>query len=512
MRIKTRNCTRRDFLRALGLGASALAVSGCAGLPKASAPRRSRPNIIFVLADDLGYGDLTCLNKDSRIPTPRMDRLAEEGVHFTDAHTPSAVCTPTRYGVLTGRYCWRSRLRTGVLGGYSEPLIEKERLTVASFLKQRGYRTGCVGKWHLGLGWGLKDPGAKPGADNIDYARPTTHNPNTLGFDYSCVIPASLDMAPYCWLENGSVVEPPTDRTPGSKRRWSGGGGFWRAGPIAPSFDFEQVLPTIAEKSVQFIGRQTAQTPFFLYVAFNAPHTPWMPTKEFRGRTQIGFYGDFVSQVDWTVGQIVDAVGRAGVADNTLIIVTSDNGSHWPVEQIEKHNHRANYHFRGQKADIHEGGHRVPFVCRWPGKIKPAALSSQTICLTDLLGTCAGILGEQLPDDAGQDSYNILPAMLNPDLDKPIREATVHHSAAGMFSIRQGPWKLILGRGSGGFTAPRRIKPEPGEPEGQLYNLDEDVSEKNNLWAQHPQIVARLTALLERYRRQGYTRAPRPVR
>lgn len=503
----TRSYTRRDFLTAIGLGAAALAVPNCAGFPRTRAGSHSRPNIIFIMADDLGYGDLTCLNKDSKIPTPRMDRLAAEGIHFTDAHTPSAVCTPTRYGVLTGRYCWRSHLTRGVLGGYSEPLIEKDRLTVASFLKQRGYTTGCVGKWHLGLGWVLKDPNNKPGAENIDYPKPTTHNPNTLGFDYSYIIPASLDMAPYCWLENGRVVESPTGHTPGSKRRWSQGGGFWRAGPIAPSFDFEQVLPTIAEKSVEFVARQTAQTPFFLYVPFNAPHTPWMPTKEFQGRTKVSWYGDFVTQVDWAVGQIVDAVSRAGLEDNTLIIVTSDNGSHWPVEQIEEFNHRANYHFRGQKADIHDGGHRVPFICRWPGKIRPGTESSQTMCLTDLLATCAGVFGEQLPDNAGQDSYDILPAMLNPGLAKPIREATVHHSSAGMFSVRQGPWKLVLGRGSGGFTQPRRIKPEPGEPKGQLYNLDEDISEKNNLWARYPQIVARLTALLERYKRQGHSRA-----
>ena len=500
--------TRRDILRTIGYTTAVALTPGCAGL--AGAKRQStKPNIVLVLADDLGYGDPRCLNEQSRIPTPHVDQLARQGISFTDAHTPSAVCTPTRYGVLTGRYCWRSRLKSGVLGGYSEPLIGKNRLTVASLLKRHGYTTGCVGKWHLGLGWVRKVPDKKPGADNIDYSKPVTHGPNDLGFDYSYIIPASLDMPPYCWLQDGRAVEPASSRTPGSKRRWSGGGGFWRAGPMSPSFDFEQVLPIIERKSVEFIARQSADKPFFLYVPLNAPHTPWMPTEAFQGKADVGWYGDFVAQVDATIGRIVDAVDRAGAKDNTLIIVTSDNGSHWPVEQIEQFKHKANHHFRGQKADIHDGGHRVPFICRWPAKIKPSSRSDQLVCLTDLLAMCAAIVGAELSDDASQDSYNILPAMLIPDLNKPIREAIVHHSLSGMFSIRQGRWKLILGRGSGGFTAPRQIKPKPGEPQGQLYDLDADPGEQNNLWAEHPQIVQRLTTLLDRYKEQGHSR---PVR
>ncbi len=501
-----RTCTRRDFLRTIACAGGALAFAGCRSVSVASRNRAATPNIVFILADDLGYGDPTCYNHESKIPTPQMDRLAAQGIHFTDAHTPSAVCTPTRYGLMTGRYCWRSSLKQGVLNGYSEPLIETGRLTLASLLKSRGYNTGSVGKWHLGLGWATKDSGEKPGANTIDWARPVTHGPQSLGFDYSYIIPASLDMDPYCWLENGRVVEAATDLTPGSKRQWEGGGGFWRAGPIAPSFDFYAVLPTIATKSVEFLKRQTADKPFFLYVPLTAPHTPWMPTAEFRGKTKVDWYGDFVAQVDWAVGQIVKALDDAGFSDETLVVFASDNGSPCMAEQIDKSGHRANGSWRGQKSDIHEAGHRVPFICRWPGKIGPGTQSRQTVCLTDMLATFAAIVGDSLPQDAGQDSYNILPAMLNPAFEISIREATVHHSGNGMFAIRQGPWKLVQGLGSGGFTAPRKIEPKPGGPEGQLYNLSDDPGEQKDLWAEYPQIVKRLSDLLERYKQQGYSR------
>ncbi|MBN1509616.1 MAG: sulfatase-like hydrolase/transferase [Sedimentisphaerales bacterium] len=498
--------TRRDFLRGLTCAAGALALGSCRSLDRGAEHERGRPNIVLILADDLGYGDPACYNRESKIPTPQINQLVGQGIRFTDAHTPSAVCTPTRYGLLTGQYCWRSRLKQGVLNGYGEPLIETDRLTIASLLKRYDYNTGCVGKWHLGLGWVTKEAGAEPGAGNIDWSEPVTHGPQSLGFDYSYIIPASLDMDPYCWLENGRLVEAPTGHTPGSQRRWSGGGGFWREGAIAPSFDFYAVLPTVTAKSVEFIKRQSTDKPFFLYVPLTAPHTPWMPTNEFRGKTEVDWYGDFVTEVDWAMGQIVKAVDDAGFRDNTLVIFTSDNGSHWPPDQIAKFNHRANGPWLGQKSDIHEGGHRVPFICRWPGHIKPGTQSNQTVCLTDLLATFAAIAGHSLPADAGQDSYDILPAMVNPGLEEPVREATVHHSGNGMFAIRQGPWKLIQGLGSGGFTAPRRVEPTPGGPQGQLYHLDDDPGEQTNLWLKQPGIVKCLSALLARYRQQGYSR------
>jgi len=498
--------TRRDFLKTAGYAAAAFAFAGGRTLARMPARDRKLPNVVFILADDLGYGDPACYSGQTKVPTPALDRFASEGIRFTDAHTPSAVCTPTRYGILTGRYCWRSRLKKGVLNGYSEPLIETDRLTVASLFKRHRYNTGCVGKWHLGLGWVTEAAGESAKADNVDWLKRTTHGPQSLGFDYSFIIPASLDMDPYCWLEDGRTVEAATACTPGSKRRWDDGGGFWRAGPIAPSFDFYEVLPTITGKSIGFIKRQTADNPFFLYVPLTAPHTPWMPKSEFRGASQVDWYGDFVAQVDASVGQIIRAVDDAGFKDNTLVIVTSDNGSHWPVAQIEKFDYRANGPWRGQKSDIREAGHRVPFICRWPGRIGPGTQSSQTVCLVDLLATCAAVLDDELPAESGPDSHDILPAMLNPGLKEPIREATVHHSGNGLFAIRQGPWKLILGLGSGGFTAPQHIEPTPGGPEVQLYNLQDDPGERKNLWLERPEIVHRLTALLDRYKERGHSR------
>lgn len=475
-----------------------------------------RPNIVFILADDLGSGDLGCYNSDSKIPTPAFDELAASGMRFTDAHTPSSVCSPTRYGVLTGRYAWRSRLKEGVLWGYSRSLIEPNRTTVASLLKQQGYATACVGKWHLGFQTPDLTAADLPPASTIlpgdhphavDYSQPLLPGPNTVGFDYYFGIPASLDMEPYVYVENDRPLEQPTEMIEKSEHRRSGGGGFWRGGPIAPSFKHIDVLPTITAKATAWIGQQSSDKPFFLYFPLNAPHTPWMPTDEFRGKSQAGYYGDFVTQVDWVVRQVMNSLDEHGHADNTLLIVTSDNGAHWPVGDIEKWQHAANSHFRGQKADIWEGGHHVPFIARWPGKIEAGSQSSETICVTDLMATAAAVSGTAVPDNAGEDSFNLLPALLGEQLDKPIRDATIHHSMNGTFSIRSGDWKLVADNlGSGGFTAPRVVKPEPDGPAGQLYNLAEDPTEATNVWSEHPDVVARLSERLTRLQAAGRSR------
>jgi len=463
------------------------------------AQAKELPNIIFIMADDLGYGDPGCYNPDSKIPTPRLDRLAAEGIRFTDVHSPSAVCTPTRYGVLTGRYAWRTRLEKWVLYGYSPCLVDTERLTVASLLKKHGYATACVGKWHLGLGT----------AEKTDYAQPLRPGPNVLGFDYFYGIPASLDMEPYVYVKNETTVEPPTKTIEASKQRRHGGEGFWRGGPIAPGFRHGEVLPTLAAEAIGYIEGRASKAkdqPFFLYFPLTAPHTPWLPALAFQDKSGAGPYGDFVMNVDWIIGTVLDALVRTKLVDRTLVIVTSDNGAHWTKGDIAKYGHRANAHLRGQKADIWEGGHRVPFIARWPGRIKPGTTSDQLTCLADLLATTAAIVGETLPAAAGEDSYNMLPALLGEPSKGPTREVIVHHSGDGMFAIRQGPWKLIVGGGSGGFTPPRRIEPKPGEPAAQLYNLRDDPSEEKNLYAAHPDIVKRLTALLEKYRAEGRSR------
>ena len=470
-----------------------IAALACLGARAASA---AHPNIVFVLADDLGAGDLGCYNRDSKVPTPNMDKLAGEGVRFTDAHSPSSVCTPTRYGVLTGRYCWRTRLKSGVLWGDGTLLIDPARLTVGKLLQKSGYTTGAVGKWHLGFGAGKK----------ADYSKPLTPGANDVGFDYFFGIPSSLDIPPYLYVRNNLPVKPLSTKVAGSKHRRQKGGGFWRAGQVSEDFKHIEVLPRIASEAVKFIERSSgnpANQPFFLYFPLTAPHTPWLPVKEFRGRSKAGHYGDFVAQVDHVIGQVAAALEKSGQAKNTLLIVTSDNGSHWPVSDVKKFKHAANGNTRGQKADIWDGGHRVPFLARWPGRIKPGTSNDETICLSDLMATAAAIVGEKLPPNAGEDSYNILPALLGETLERPIREATVHHSVSGMFALRQGSWKLIVGRGSGGFTAPRKIKPKPGEPAGQLYNLAADPREEKNLYQEKPEVVTRLRKLLNKYRKEG---------
>ena len=476
----------------------------------------AKPNLVFILADDLGYGDVKCLNPQGKIATPNMDRLGAAGMIFTDAHSSSAVCTPTRYGILTGRYNWRSRLKSGVLGGLSPRLIEEGRMTVASFLKDRGYDTACVGKWHLGMDW-VKHSGKEVSELNIekpeqvgsvDFSKPLTNGPNSVGFGYYFGIAASLDMVPYTFIENDRVTKLPSEtrKFPMMTGRENG---FTREGPTAPGFDTADVLPTLTRKAVELIGERAAAAkagkPFFIYMPLNAPHTPIAPTPEWLGKSGLNPYADFVMETDWAVGQVMDALEKGGVAENTLIIVTSDNGCSPSAkfDELLAKGHNPSYEFRGHKADIFDGGHHIPFIARWPGRVKAGAHSDQIVCLNDFFATCAAILGEKLPDNAAEDSVSILPA-LEGRADKPLREAIVHHSINGSFAIRQGNWKLELCADSGGWSAPRPgSKDAQGLPAIQLYDLSDDIGEKRNVQADHPEIVARLTKLLEKYVADG---------
>ena len=472
--------------------------------------KTSKPNIVFILADDMGYGDVHALNPASRIPTPNLDRLAAEGMMFTDAHTPSAVCTPTRYGVLTGRYCWRGWLKRGVINGYGKRVIEKGRKTVADLLAAAGYHTGIVGKWHLGLAW--PSGGEKPNADNIDFAAPIGDVPNELGFAHSYIIPASLDFPPYVYIRDGRVTEPQTVMQP--KQAFPA---FLRRGPRAKDFVMEESLDHLTKQAVRYIrerGAAATKQPFFLYFPLTAPHKPALPHPRFRKKTKLGDYGDFVAQVDWTVGQVLAALDESRVADDTLVIYTSDNGSYmYRYDQADKEdhtdnpkvqgyraaNHRANGVFRGTKADIWEAGHRVPFFVRWPGEVAKGSRCDATICLTDLMATCAEVVGEKLTGAMGEDSFSFLPHTRGGRPAEP-RPPVIHHSSNGMFAIRAGEWKLVAGNGSGGRQRPRG-KPF-ARPYG-LFDLAEDIAESNNLIERHPDVAVRLEKALAKIRESG---------
>ncbi len=457
----------------------------------------TQPNIIFILADDMGYGDLSCLNENGKISTPHLDRLAAAGLICRDAHATSAVCTPSRYSILTGRYNWRSALKQGVNRGYSPPLIEAGRLTVPSFLQQQGYTTGCIGKWHLGWHW------AKSGPEEtaVDFSQSITDGPTSVGFDYFFGISASLDMPPYVYVENKQPTAVPDHICEGFE-----GKRLLRAGPTAPDFVHEEVLPTLTQKAVAWIEEQAQQdTPFFLYFPLPAPHTPILPTAEFLGKSGVSTYGDFCLQVDDVVGQVMAAIERQGLTGNSIIIFTSDNGCapHADLAEMAAVGHNPSYVFRGHKADIYEGGHRIPLVIRWPATIAAGSVSDETVCLVDLLATCADIFGAPLPANAGEDSVSNLPLWRGETLDRTLREATVHSSVNGSLSIRQGRWKLEMCPGSGGWSYPKPGPESEGLPPLQLYDLAADIGERQNVAAEQPAVVEELTDLLTTYIRNG---------
>ena len=452
-----------------------------------------KPNFVVILADDMGWGDLGAYNPASLIPTPRMDQLAREGRRFVDAHSPSGVCTPTRYGLLTGRYSWRGKLKSGVLQGYSPALIEPGRPTLASHLKGNGYATCCIGKWHLGLQNGEK----------TDYGKPLSPGPLDAGFDRFFGIAASLDMPPYVFLENRGPKTPLSGTIAASKMRREGGGGFWRAGALGEGFTHEGVLPELQRQALGFLSEQTKDQPFLLYFPLTGPHTPWMPTPEFRGKSKAGWYGDFVCQVDALVGSVLDTLKARGLDDNTVVLLTSDNGAHWLAKDIAQFGHLANASWRGQKADIHEGGHRVPLLVRWPGKIQPG-VSDALFCLTDISATCLELAGIPPGADGFEDSIGAGDHLVAQSPGK--RTSVMHHSSQGMFSYRKGPWKVVEGLGSGGFTAPAREIASAGNASGQLYNLREDPFESRNRWASDPETAQALLAELESLRKAGRSR------
>jgi len=487
-----------------------LAVCFLAAMASVSAAE-NRPNVVLVLADDLGYGDVAAYNPDSKISTPHIDRLASEGMRFTNGHSSSGVCTPTRYSLLTGRYHWRTRLQSGVLGGFSRPLIAAERLTLGELFRQNGYHTACIGKWHLGMDWPLKDGGvaddqndfSRPleDASQVDYTKPILNGPVDRGFDHFYGISASLDMFPYVWINDRL----PTEIASETKA-------FHRPGPAGKDFEAIDVQPGIIGHTIEYIGRHAGTadkkgTPFFAYVPLAAPHTPIVPTPQWQGTSGINSYADFVRQVDADMGRLLDAIDQLGLTNDTIVIFTSDNGCSPAanIEELLKAGHNPSYVYRGHKADLYEGGHRVPFLVRWPGKIKAGAVSHQLVGQFDFMATFAELFGVTLPEDAGEDSVSILPALLGTD-QGPIRASLVSQSINGSFAILDGQWKLALCPGSGGWSFPRPGRDDQsGLPEFQLYDLSADQAEETNLVESHPERVTKMKAYMEQAIARGRT-------
>jgi arylsulfatase A-like enzyme len=459
---------------------------------------QQKPNIVYILADDLGIGDVSAYNPTGKIHTPAIDQLATEGVRFTDAHTSSSVCTPTRYGILTGRYNWRSRLKSGVLYGYDTTLLDPNRQTVASFLQKQGYETGIVGKWHLGWNWA----NGKAGQAKVDFSKPVRNSPNTFGFGYSFCIAGSLDMPPYVYVENGQPTSIPIDTIAAGT-----GVAFYRGGLIATDFKHEEVLGKFTDKAVGFINQKAqSKTPFFLYLPLAAPHTPILPTGSYVGKSQQSPYADFTIMVDDVVKKVVNALKANGIYDNTLIVFTSDNGFS-PAADLKAqlaNGHNPNMQFRGHKADLFEGGHRVPFIVRWGNQIKKASVDSQLVCSTDLFRAVSDLLNVKLGEDTAEDSYSFLSALTRKKSTLPKRTDIVHHSVDGFFAIRKDNWKLLFCSHSGGWSDPRPNSEQAKTlPPIQLYNLSNDLGETQNVSAQHPRIVRELTDLMTNYLKRG---------
>jgi arylsulfatase A len=481
----------------------------------------SLPNILFILADDLGYGDIACYNPESKVPTPNIDRLASAGMLFSDAHSPSTVCTPSRYSILTGRMEFRTGF-PGVFTGAGGPcLIEESRLTLPGMLREQDYATALVGKWHVGLSFLDKDgnPINEVGLDpieRIDYARSIPDAPIHRGFDhfYGTACCPTTDFL-YAFIDGDRIPVPPTrlhDRTPLPNHPYSNDN---RIGWIAPDFDFEEIDMMFLDESVKYLEnhvKESPDKPFFLFHSTQGVHLPSFPGKDFKGKTNAGPHGDFIYEFDYVVGELLQTLDRLGLAENTVVMVTSDNGPEVTsvVNMRKDHRHDGARPWRGMKRDQWEGGHRVPFVTCWPGRIQAGSTSDQTVCLCDIMATCADVVGAQLPNDAAEDSFNILPAMLGEQNEnEPVRSHTLHQTNTLDLAIRRGKWKYLDHQGSGGNDYEKDILKLYALPEterdapGQLYDLETDPGETANLYFEYPQIVEELKAQLDTFCRSG---------
>ncbi len=482
----------------------------------------SKPNIIIILADDLGHGDVEILNKNSLIPTPNLNKLANEGLIFTDAHTSSAVCTPSRYSLMTGRYCWRSRLTSGVLYHYAGTLIEEGRETVAEMLKREGYFTGMAGKWHLGIDWKLHDESARQlmatdplysDYKNIDFSSAFTKGINDYGFDYSFAWTGSAEMNPSTYLENNRVTAIPVYSSEEIRKKR----GEWYGrddNNIAEGIYLEDLVPAFSRKACEFIEKAVKshpEKPFFLYYPLTSPHNPVIPNSEFIGKSKAGAYGDFVVELDFHVGKILEKLDELGITKNTMVIFTSDNGpvdrtrgyqKRWVRGDVHIHGHSSNAPFRGWKTQLFEGGHRVPFFVRWPEMIKAGDICNTTICLNDIFPTFAEMLKTRINNQTAEDGVSFFPALTGRNRPASFHEAIIHHSVDGQFAIRKKNYKLIIN----GPKTPSQLMDESVPATFSLFDLANDLKEINDLSENHPDIVKEMHALIKKYIKEGRSR------
>ena len=472
-----------------------------------------RPNIVILYADDMGYGDLGIQNPDSKIPTPNLDRLAREGTRFTDAHSSSGVCTPSRYALLQGRYHWRKF--HGIVNSFDQPVLDSDKTTLPEMLKAKGYKTACIGKWHLGWDWNaIKKPGAVPAKDEngkggfapdaFDWSKPIPGGPLSHGFDYyfGDDVP---NFPPYAWFENDRVITEPTVPLTTPKKTAEGS---WEArpGPAVKDWDFWAVMPTLTNKAEEWIGKQKQDEPFFLYFPFTSPHAPIIPTQEFIGKSKANGFGDFVVQTDDTVGRILAALKKHGFEDDTLVVFSADNGPEtYAYDRVKNFQHRSMGPLRGVKRDIWEGGHRVPFIVRWPGVVPSGRVNSELISQIDIFASVASVVGAEIPAGSGEDSYDQI-ALLK-GLAPSARNTLVHNTNANGYALRHGDWVLIAAKTGAvskvpdWFTSANGYTPNPHP--GELYNLRDDLAQKQNLYAEKPDKVKELSVILEQVRSKG---------
>jgi len=469
-------------------------------VPGTVALAEGKPNVLVILADDMGLDSVSAFNEAMGMKTPAIDELSRQGMSFLDAHSTSAVCSPTRYSVLTGRYNWRSRLKRGIVGKWERPLIEDGRLTLAEMFQSQGYNTACIGKWHLGWHWPKVGGGTTQNLQEIDFSAPVTGGPNAHGFDYyfGDDVP---NWPPYVWRENEQLLGELTAQIKAGQMVGVS------AGPAQENWDFRAVLAEYTTRWSAWIREQaTTERPFFLYAAMPSPHTPIAPDDDFRGRSGVSEYADFLIQTDHAVGEMMRALRETDQEENTIVFFTCDNGTSPKADfnQLRTSGIDLNLHWRGWKADAYEGGHRVPFIVRWPGQIPEGTRSQQTVTLADIMATCAAAIDCDLPDDAAEDSVSLLPVLLGESTDSPLHDVVVHHSVSGHFAIRKGPWKLLFCRGSGGWSPPREAAAQQQNmPPVQLYHLHDDPLETMNRYQEHPDVVSELTADLRRIIEHG---------